>query len=345
MIELIKKLSGMHAVSGYEYRINREIEKLLSPLCDEVKIDKLGNVIGVKKSGKPNAKKLLIEAHTDEIGLMVKNIDENGFISVAAVGGVDARILPAMEVIIHAKRDIKGVVAAKPPHIMAHGEEAKAVKITDIVIDTGLSAEEARKTVTVGDTVTFAIDAKELSSGQLTGKSLDDRASIAVLADMMKKLEGKRLNADIYAVASVQEEVGGYGAVTAAYSEEPNAAIAIDVCHGITPDNSYCAYEVGGGAVITCGPNIHPSVFEMLKSTAENNGIKYQIDADGGNTGTDAWQMQVVRDGIPTGLLSIPLKYMHTPVETVAVADVVAVSDLITALILGLTGEEEWLCC
>ena len=344
MIELIKKLSGMRAVSGSEYRINSEIREMLLPYCDEVKIDSWGNVIGVKKCGKPDAKKLLIEAHTDEIGLMVKNIDENGFITVVAVGGVDARILPAMEVMIHAKRDIKGVIAAKPPHIMSSGEEEKAVKMADIVVDTGLAAEEAKKLVSVGDTITFCVEPKELADGQLTGKSLDDRASVAVLIDVMKKINKKPLGVDLYVVAAVQEEVGGYGAITAAYQTAPDAAIAIDVCHGITPDNSYSAYEVGGGAVITCGPNIHPAVFDALKTSAESGKIKYQIDADGGNTGTDAWQIQVVRDGIPTGLLSIPLKYMHTPVETVSVADAEAVRDLIIGFAAGLTGEEEWLC-
>ena len=155
MKELIKKLSGMRAVSGFEYRISGSVREMLMPYCDEVKTDNLGNVIGVKKCGKAGAKKLLIEAHTDEIGLMVKKIDENGFITVAAVGGIDARILPAMEVMIHAKRDLKGVIAAKPPHIMSSGEEEKAVKLSDIVIDTGLAPDEAKALVSVGDAVTF----------------------------------------------------------------------------------------------------------------------------------------------------------------------------------------------
>lgn len=344
MIELIKKLSGMHAVSGYEYRINRAIRELLLPYCDDVRIDTLGNVIGVKKCGRNNAPRLLIEAHIDEIGLMVKNIDENGFITVTSVGGVDARILPAMEVTVHAKRDIKGVIGAKPPHIMPADERKKAVKMSDISIDTGLSKEEIKELVSVGDTVTFSAYPRELSDGQLTGKSLDDRASVAVLAEVMKNISGVPINADIYVLAAVQEEVGGFGAMTAAYKAEPDAAIAIDVCHGITPDNSYGAYEVGGGAVITCGPNIHPSVFAMLKGLADRNGIKYLIDVDGGNTGTDAWEMQVVREGIPTGLLSIPLKYMHTPVETISVSDAEAVRDLLVAFIKGITGEEDWLC-
>ena len=345
MKDLIKKLSNMHAVSGFEYRINRDIADMLMPYCDEVKIDTLGNVIGVKRCGKPDAKKLLIEAHIDEIGLMVKNIDENGFISVTSVGGVDARILPAMEVIIHAKRDLKGVIGAKPPHIMSEGEEEKAVKLENIAVDTGLPADEVKGIVSVGDTITFCTEAAELADGQLTGKSLDDRASIAVLIEVMKNICDKPLYADIYVLAAVQEEVGGFGAMTASFSVCPDFAIAIDVCHGITPDNSYCAYEVGSGAVITCGPNIHPAIFERIKAAADKKNIKYQIDVDGGNTGTDAWQIQVVREGIPTGLLSIPLKYMHTLVETISVADVEAVRDLITVFVSELSEGEEFLCC
>ena len=342
MKELIKKLSGLEGISGFEYRINREIEKLVSPYCDEARVDALGNVIAVKYSGKQNAKKLLIEAHTDEIGLMVKNIDEKGFITVVTVGGIDPRILPAMEVVIHGKKDVKAVVAAKSPHIMSDGEGKKAVSIENVVIDTGLTAEEVKKYISVGDSITFSIRAKELADGQLTGKSLDDRASVAVLLDVMKNISKMQIPVDVYAVFAVQEEVGGFGAMTAGFSIYPDFAIAIDVCHGITPDNSYCAYEIGGGAVITLGPNIHPKMYELLMNTAKKHNIKFQTDVDGGNTGTDAWQLQVIREGIPTGLLSIPLKYMHTVVEMVSVSDVVAVSELVTGFIGELSGEEEF---
>ena len=160
----------------------------------------------------------------------------------------------------------------------------------------------------------------------------------------MKNLSEKQLNTDIYILFAAQEEVGGFGAMTSAFSVEPDFAIAIDVCHGITPDNSYCAYEMGGGAVITCGPNIHPKMYELLTNTAKKHNIKFQIDVDGGNTGTDAWHIQVVRDGIPTGLLSIPLKYMHTLVETVSLDDVEAVARLVTAFIGDLSGEEDFIC-
>lgn len=342
MKELIKKLSALNGISGFEYRINDEIKDMLLPYCDEIKIDTLGNVIGVKRCGKQNAKKVLIEAHIDEIGLMVKNIDENGFITVTNVGGIDPRILPAMEVIIHGKRDIKGVIGAKPPHIMSDGEEANAVKMENLAVDTGLSADEVKELISVGDSINFCVPAKDLSGGQITGKSLDDRASIAVLIEVMKNI--RNFSADVYAVCSVQEEVGGFGAMTAAFSVYPDCAVAIDVCHGITPDNSYCAYEVGGGAVITCGPNIHPKMFKMLRNTAEKHNIKFQIDVDGGNTGTDAWEIQVVREGIPTGLLSIPLKYMHTAVETIDVSDAEAAAKLVTAFINEFSGEEEFIC-
>lgn len=346
MKELIKKLSDMRAVSGFEYRINSEIKKMFEPFCNEVKIDNLGNVIAVKRCGKQNAQKVLIEAHCDEIGLMVKDIDENGFLTIVNVGGVDPRILPSAEVIVHGMRDIKGVIGAKPPHIQSGGEAKKNSQMKDMAVDTGLAADEVKKLVKIGDSITLNQSSGELLSGQFSGKSLDDRASIAALIKVMENLEKIKLNADVYAVASVQEEVGGYGAMTAAFGIEPDMAIAIDVCHGITPDNSYCAFETGCGAVVTCGPNIHPAIFKRLMDTAKKYNVKTEIDADGGDTGTDAWVMQVVREGIPTGLLSIPLKYMHTSVETIAVSDVEAVASLLTFFIQNLEDNaEEWLCC
>ena len=341
--KLIKKLSDMRGISGYEYRITEEIKKLLEPYCDEAYTDNLGSLIAVKRCGKKNAKKVMIEAHCDEIGLMVKDIDERGFITVVNVGGVDQRILLSSEVVVHGKRDLKGIVGAKPPHLQAKGEDEKSLKLSDMAVDTGLSADEVKSLVKIGDSITLDQSSGELLSGQFSGKSLDDRASIAAVIEVLKKL--KKAEVDVYAVIAVQEEVGGFGAMTAAYEIEPDIAIAIDVCHGITPDNSDSAYEVGKGAVVTCGPNIHPKIYERVMETAKAHKIKTQIDVDGGNTGTDAWAIQVVKSGIPTGLLSIPLKYMHTSVETIAVSDVSAVSKLLTYFIEELDDDmEEWLC-
>jgi len=345
LIDLIQKLSDMRGISGFEHRINNEIKELFKPYADEVSIDTLGSVIALKKSENKNASKVLIEAHIDEIGLMVSDIDDRGFLSFVNIGGVDPRILPCAEVIIHGKKDLKAIIGAKPPHLLAKGEEDKASKITDMAIDTGLSTEEVKKIVSIGDSVTLSQSFGELTNGQISLKSLDDRASVAVLIEVMKRLQKEKVNVDVYAVAAVREEVGGYGAMTATYRINPDVAVAIDVCHGITPDNSYSAYEIGSGCVVTCGPNIHPHVFSRLMETARVHDIKAVIDVDGGNTGTDAWVMQVVRSGIPTGLLSIPLKYMHTSVETASIDDINATADLLTEFIKSLDSDmEEWLC-
>lgn len=343
MDKLIKTLSDMRAVSGFEYRISENIAELFRPYSDEVRIDTLGSVIAVKRCGRENAPRVMIEAHTDEIGLMVKDIDERGFITFVNVGGVDPRILPSAEVTIHGKHDVLGIIGAKPPHLQSAGESAKSAKITDMAIDVGMSADEVREIISVGDSITLPQSWGMLDGGQFSGKSLDDRASVALLIDVMKRLERVKLDVDVYAVAAVQEEVGCRGAQTAAFEIDPTVAVAVDVCHAVTPDNSYNAFDAGSGVVMSIGPNIHPAVQKRLSDTASKYNIKTSTDVDGGETGTDAWTIQVARCGIPTGLLSIPLKYMHTSVETLDIEDVKSASSLLTFFIQDFCGEE-WLC-
>lgn len=345
MKKLIKELSDLRGISGFEYRISDKIAEYFRPYADEVTVDTLGNVIAVKRCGKENAKKIMIEAHCDEIGLMVRNIDDRGFVTVAMVGGIDARILPSSEVVIHGRKDVPGVIGAKPPHLQEADEAKKASKLTDMAIDTGMNADEVKKYVSVGDSITLAQSVGELGGGQFSGKTLDDRAGVAALITTMKNLMKIKTDVDVYAVAAVQEEVGLRGAKTAAYSINPDLAIAVDVCHGITPDNSDNAFETGSGAVISIGPNIHPKLQKRLSETAEKYHVKTELDVDGGDTGTDAWAIQVSRCGVPTALLSIPLKYMHTSVETLSMSDVSAVSELLTYFIQNLDDSlEEWLC-
>ncbi len=345
MKELLQKLSLMRGISGSEYKISDEIATLFRPYSDDVYIDNLGNVIAVKKCGKPDAPSVMIEAHMDEIGLMVRDIDENGFVGFVAIGGIDARILPGSEVIIHAKEDIKGVIGAKPPHLQSLEDAKKAIKLSDMAIDTGLDAKRVKELVSVGDAVTLRGGCTNLLSGRMSGKSLDDRAGVATLIKALEMIDKKDLKVDVYAVAAVCEEVGGRGAVVAGYSIMPDIAIAVDVTHGITPDNSKGAFELGSGVAIAKGPNIHPAVAERLINTAKSADIKYSIEVEGGDTGTDAWVLQVAGEGIATALLSIPLRYMHTTVETLDIADVEAVSNLMTQFCLGIDGDlEEWLC-
>ncbi len=342
---LIDTLSNLRGISGFEYKISDYVAELFSPFADEIKTDALGNVIAVRKCNKKNAKKIMIEAHMDEIGLMISKIDDHGFLKFVPVGGIDPETLPSAEVIVHGKKDILGVIGAKPPHLLDKGEEEKCFKISDMTIDVGMTKKEIEEYVTIGDPVTFSQSVGELKGGKYSGKTLDDRAGVAALVTMMKNLAKIKLDVDVYAVAAVQEEVGLRGAKVAAYSVNPDIAIAIDVCHGITPDNSYNAFELGEGVVVTVGPNIHPKLFKRLLETAEKYNIKTQIDADGGDTGTDAWAIQVSRYGVPTALLSIPLKYMHTSVETLSISDVEKTAELLVRFIENLDDEmEEWLC-
>lgn len=338
----ILALSDLRGISGFEYRISDEIIKLFSPYCDEIKTDALGNIIALKK-GKKGNRKIMLEAHCDEIGLMVSDIDEHGFLSFVNIGGVDARILLSSEVIVHGKRDIKGVIGAKPPHLQEADEADKTIKISDMSIDTGLDAEEVRENVIVGTPVTLSQSVGKLLNNNISLKTLDDRAGVAAILEIFKKEE--KIDADLWASISVQEEVGLRGAKVSAFSIMSDFAIAIDVCHAITPDNSKEAFDAGSGVVITVGPNIHPKISQKLLDISKKHEIKTNIEVSNGDTGTDAWAIQVAGNGIPTGLLSIPLKYMHTSVETMNLDDFKALVTLIDTFLKESDDfSEDWLC-
>ncbi len=332
----------MRGVSGFEYMLNGNIAEMLRPFVDEVSISNAGSVIAVKKAKNPAAR-VMLEAHCDEIGLMVKTIDKDGFLTFINIGGIDARILPGAEVTVHGKKDILGVIGAKPPHLQTADEAEKSIAIKDMAIDIGMGYAAASELISVGDSISLNSEPTELLNNNISAKTIDDRGGVAVLLETAKRLQGISLPCDVYFVASVQEEVGLRGARTAAYQVKPDMAIAIDVCHGITPDNSQDAFETGSGTVISLGPNIHPKMGERLTALAKEKNIKHDIDVDGGDTGTDAWEIQVSRAGVPTGLLSIPLKYMHTSVETISFDDLEATASLIIEFVKDLKGAE-WLC-
>ncbi len=340
MRKLLRQLSDLRGNSGFEFRINEKIKEILTPYCDETYIDPLGSVIGVKRCGKENAPRVMIEAHIDEIGLIVTSVTEDGFVTFTNVGGVDNRILPSLEVTIHGKEDVWGVVGMPP---VTEGDPDKSYKITELAIDTGLDADVLKELVHVGDSITFKQSVGKLGDNQFSSKTMDDRASFCAIVEVMKNLQGCDLNCDVYAVGAVQEEVGCRGGKTTAYGIEPTMAIAIDVTHGITPDNSENALAVGSGTAMSKGPNIHPKLVERLEQAAKKHKIKYNIEIDGGATGTDAWEIQVAGNGVPTALMSIPLKYMHTSVETLDVRDMKATAQVITEFIKELEVDTEWL--
>mgnify|MGYP001267181452 CR=1 FL=1 len=344
--QFLKELVEMSGISGQEAAVAQKIAKAFEPYCDDVRIDSFFNVYGKKTDMHlDGAPRIMLAAHMDEIGLMVRDIDENGFIKFTNVGGVDQRVLLSQEVIVHGKEDLFGVIGAKPPHLQNPGDEKKAVKMKDMSIDVGLPADKVKELVEIGDPITFLSPLVDMQGSYVNGKALDDRASVAVLLETMKELSRIRFSAEIYFVATVQEEVGTRGAVISTYQNRPDIGIAIDVTHGDTPDASKDdTVSMDKGPTIAIGPNMHPKLTQRLMDIADEYGIGYTTEVAAGPTGTDARSMQISRAGVPTVLLEIPLRYMHTPVETLNMETVKKAARILAAFIASMKeGWEEWL--
>lgn len=322
--------------SGYEGKLMRTFREFIFPYVDEVTSDAMGNVIA-HKIGNPE-KSLMIEAHADEIGLMVTHIDKNGFLYFKPLGGVDPNILPGIQVTVHGpKGPVPGIIGKKPIHLLTATEREKPSKIEDLWID--ISAEDkqqAEESVEVGSPVTFRTPAIELNNGLTASKSLDDKCGLVVVAGVAQQLFEQKADTDLdlYFVASVQEEIGTRGAQTAAQSIHPKLGIAIDVTHatdypGVTAEK-FGDFKINKGAVIAMGPNINWKLCKSLKETATENNIAFQSEAIPRATSTDARTIQLVHEGVLTALVSIPCRYMHTPNEIVSRHDIQSAIDIIT---------------
>jgi len=307
-------ISALPGPSGQEGPVSQALVERFKPLCDDVKVDALGNVIAHKKGTGP---KVMLSAHQDEIALMAVKIEDDGCIRMGQVGGVDPRILPGTRVWVWGKEKLFGVVGAKPPHLLTPEDRKKNYAREDLYVDVGYPAEKVRELVRVGDLITFNTPATSLMNERFACKSMDDRACIGILLETLERLQGLKHEADLYFVASTQEEVGAWGAHTAAYSIDPDLAVALDVCHatipGSRPDTTCDIDSLNASQ----GPFIQPKLFERLINTAKAHGVKLQQDVAPQRTYTDADKINIVRSGIPTVLLSLPLKYMHTTVETI----------------------------
>lgn len=321
--ELLKCLTEVNGVSGYEQKVSRLIADACKPYCDEIKMDKMGNLMVVKRAGIDDAPKVMLAAHMDEIGLIVTRIEKEGFLRFTSVGGIDPRTLLAQEVTVHGREDIPGVIGAKPPHLTSKKERKKAVEMEKMFIDVGMSKDQVEKKISVGDLVTIDREFITLHNDFAAGKSMDDRAGVLVLFQTLKELQYLKLNLDLYVVATVQEEVGIRGAITSTFTINPDIGIAIDVCHATMPGvDEEVAAEMGKGPAIGFGPHVHPKIFKKLKEIAEEVDLDYQIEPSPYPGGTDAWGIQVARTGVASGLVSIPLRYMHTSVEMLSLDDI-----------------------
>lgn len=330
MKELLKKLDAARGISGDERSVAQAVYDEMSRFCDHVLVDNLGSVIGKKNASCPHPTKILLEAHMDEIGLMVKEITEDGFLLFAPIGGIDPKVLPGTEVVVHGKQDLYGVIGAKPPHLQDGKPEALSMK--DMYIDIGMGKAEVENMVRIGTSITFRSNFTALSGSRIAARCLDDRAGIAVILKAAEMANNP--NVELYLSASVQEEVGLRGAGVAARRIQPDLAVAVDVTHGDTPDTDKKVFPIGNGPAILIGPNAHPMRTKQLIACAKENDIPYQSEVDGdGDSGTDAATMQVQGEGIPTMLLSVPLRYMHTHYEVMDMEDAKASARLLAEFV------------
>ena len=301
--------------SGQEMQIAEYFAEQFKPFVDEVYVDKMFNVIAHKKGTGP---KVMLCAHMDEIGLMVIGIEEDGSLRLSNVGGVDPRILPACRVWVHGKEKLFGTIGALPPHLMSAEDRSNNYKMDKLHIDLGMPAEKVRQLVRVGDLVTFNTPFTELANGQVAAKSLDDRACVAIMLRAAERLQKMYCEADVYFVCSAEEEVGGRGAQTAAFAVEPDLAVVLDVGFALTPGCGPDVAQPLDAPILTHGPYIQPKLNKRLMDCARAHHIKFNQDVSSRSTGTDADEIGVSRAGVPTVLISLPEKYMHTSVETIS---------------------------
>ncbi|PZN07820.1 M42 family peptidase [Thermaerobacter sp. FW80] len=344
--EVLARLAGIPGPPGHEVQVAAAVEALWRPLAAEVRRDALGNVIAVVPGeglALPDGRRASVmwAAHMDEIALLVSSIEEGGFLRVDAAGGADPRNLLGQEVTVHtAAGPLAGVVGTKPPHLTSADEARKVPRLRDLFVDVGLPAEEVRRRVRVGDPITIRQSPARLQGQRMTGKSLDNRVGVTVLTLALEELARRRHAVDVYAVATVQEEVGLRGAATSAYGLEPTLAVAVDVTFGDQPgipDGKTVA--LGQGAAIAQGANVHPRVLAALREAATAEGIATQPEPIPGSSGTDAWAIQIAREGIPTALVSVPLRHMHSPAEVVDLGDVREAARLLAAMAARLDAE------
>jgi len=335
-VALLRELSEASGVTGYEAEVRERVAAALRPYADEMRSDALGNLIAVKRGARDEGEpvcSIMLAAHMDEIGLMVSGVQE-GFLRVAKVGGTDARTILGQEVVVHGRRPLHGIVGSRPPHVLPPEARRNVVPFAELFVDVGLTDERLREQVRVGDLITLYQPFTELAEGYVAGKAFDDRAGVVSVARCLELLGGLRHRWDVYAVATTQEEIGLRGATVSAWSIAPDAGIAIDVGfgkqRGVAEEQTV---EMDGGPALAIGPNVHPVMHEELVRTAKDHEIRYQVEVAPGATGTDGWAMQVARMGVPTEVISVPLRYMHSAVETVAVADIDRTARLMAAFI------------
>ncbi|PLX88620.1 MAG: hydrolase [Desulfuromonas sp.] len=344
----LKKLVETPSPSGYEQPAQRVIRRHLEAAADNIETDVMGNLIArLDGHGGP---KVMLAGHCDEIGFMVQYVDDNGFIFFGAIGGVDPHLSPGQRVVIHsAGGAVKGVIGKKAIHLIEPKDRDTVIKLKEQFIDIGCSSrDEVETLVAIGDPVTFAVGVERLQGDRVTSRAFDDKMGAFIVSQVFRRLQkSAKAAATVYAVSTVQEEIGLRGAATSTYGIKPDVGLVVEVTHatdspGVEP-NGIGRVEVGKGPVIARGANMNPVLFDLIMRTAREEDIAVQVIGVPRATGTDANVMQLSRGGVATALIGIPLRYMHTPVEVLSLSDLERTIELLTAVVERIRAEESFI--
>jgi len=345
--EFLKKIVQTPSPPGFEENIQIVVRNYMKTHADLIKTDVHGNVIAIKNPDAPV--RVMLSGHCDQIGLLVNYIDPEGFLYVLPLGGWDPQMLIGQRVLLWAESGpIPGVIGKKPIHLLNEEERKKVPKIQDLWIDIGAAnKEEAEKLVAVGTPVTVELEYRELFNDLLAAPGTDDKTGMWVVMEALKRADSTKTKCGVYAVSSVQEEVGLRGAKTSAFGIDPHVGIAVDVtfatdCPTIEKKQNG-EIKLGAGPVLSRGPNMNTKLVNNLVKVAKENEIPFQMSAEGRITGTDANVIQVNRSGVATALVSIPNRYMHSPVEVVSRKDLDAAADLLARFLETLDPKEDFI--
>lgn len=341
--EWLRHVTALPGVPGHEHVTAPAIEKAYRLYADRVTRDRIGNVYGwIDGTGPAPRPRALLAAHMDRIGFLVKRIEPGGFLRVTPVGGFDPRTLPGKEVVVHGRKAVVALFGTKPPHLQKKGESDKVVPLDELYLDTGRTEAEVRRLVRIGSMVTLRQPPVDLLGGRLASPGMDDRAGVVVVIRTLELLRERRPVWDVVGVGTIEEEfgIGFLGARTASESVDPQLGIAIDVSHGdMAGAREGDTVPLGGGPSLCVGANIHPKIHDGLKSTARALGVPYSVEGCAMQSGTDAMDIQISREGVPTAVIGIPCRYMHTGVETVDPRDVDRAARLLASYLADLPAD------
>lgn len=344
-VAFLRRIIASPSPSGFEQPVQQVIREEIEHYTDEVRTDVHGNVIATLNAG--GSPRVMLTAHCDELGFLVRYIDEQGFIYFAPIGGFDPSTLPGERVQIHTEAGpVLGVIGRKPIHLLESEERSKAPRLKDLWIDIGVAnQEEAQQLVPIGSIATRAAQLEPLRGDLVVSRALDDKAGIFAITEAMRRIHEQRasLKAEVNFVSAVQEEVGSRGAVTSAYGVDPAVALAVDVTftsdHPQTSKQDLGDIKLNGGPVISIGGFINPRVYQLLLTAVAGAELSYQIDPQSSHTYTDTDMIQVARAGVATGLVSIPCRYLHTGSEIASLKDIDEVATLLARFVLALDGQ------